>query len=207
MNIPPAVFKPKYPLKMKLSFLFLPIMAILFTLAAIDGGDPDMPWLFHFLSLAMITLTGSIPFVLIRRIRFEDKILVDRFVVPTRELDYTDILDVGITNIRAKRGNLSLNAVKNVDEFKSMLANALAEKDIPQDQIESKLAKQETEIARATIYAQAVALPVTFVLLLLRPDWFQFADKLSFVLVYSAIMLAAFFAIKRFLPPKQETSQ
>ena len=143
----------------------------------------------------------ALPFRIVRRVELSDKVTVKRFLTPSYEFDYADIIDVGVTTVKTKqgRGNIYLVKVQNFDELKEMLADAMAKRDVAQDQIEGKLAKQEANDWMAAGIAQVVALPVMVTLAFVDVPWLDITNRGTLLATWVAVFVAAYLVIRQVL--------
>jgi hypothetical protein len=142
-------------------------------------------------------LTLSIPFTRIRQVRFSDKMYVDRFILASREIDYKDIVDVGIVTIKTKQGNISLYKIENTKQFYELLKNAMAQNEVSESQLEGKLAKREIISWKSSIYAQLIAIPITLLFVWWNPSWIKFLGKFTFLVVFLAIFAPTYWIVQR----------
>ena len=114
-----VVFRPKYGPKLYLAmsvclaFLALPVFFIVF-------ARHEEPTLFLCAAIfASLLLIAWI--VCFTRIRFESTIIVDRFLLPSREFQYSEITNVGFSSIRTTRGRIHLYPMRNINELHEIL--------------------------------------------------------------------------------------
>ena len=199
MNEPVTIFKPKYGTLQAMAFVLSPFMAAFFAYAAMRWGEGEL-WV-YIAALVFIAGATALPFRIIRRIEFGDNVTVRRFFTPSYEFDYTDIVDVGVTTVKTKpgKGNIYLVKIQNFDELKEMLADAMAKRDLTQDQIEGKLAKQEANDWMAAGIAQVVAIPVIVALAFVDISWLNITNEGTLFSTWLVVFLASYFVIKQVL--------
>ena len=179
-----TTFKPEYSLIQKVGLFFSPLIVAIVVFAALAGGR-EQPLLY--LGLLFPFAYIMLPFAIVRQIRFDEKFFVDRFIVPSLELDYTDIVDVGISGFKTKKRSFSLAGAKNADDFRGMLAYAMEKRNISQSQIKGKLAKQEVVAWKTVAFSQLAAIPITLALAFFVPSLFSVFGELTFVVVFAAV--------------------
>ena len=182
-----------------MAFVLFPLMTAFFVHSAISWGKDDP--IFYFTAVMCIVVTIALPFRTIRRIEFGDTIVVRRYLAPSYEFDYADILDIGVTTVRTKpgKGNIFLPKIENFNELKEMITEALAQRDATQDQLEGKLARREVNELWAAGIAQIVALPITAVLVFINNPWLDVSSGSSLLIAYVAVFMVAYFAVKQVL--------
>jgi hypothetical protein len=188
------VFKPKYELGMNFSAIFIPIMTVVSIFVVVKLDLRELP-AYGLIALFSI-LTLSMPFTRIRQIRFSDKMYVDQFILAPREIDYKDIIDVGIITVKTKRGNISLYKIENTKQFYEFLKDAMAQNQVSESQLEGKLAKREVISWTSSIYAQLIAIPITLLLVWWSPTCIKFLGKFTFLTVFLAIFAPIYWIVR-----------
>ena len=169
----------------------MPIMAAGFIYVAIT--EPSL--MFTIGSIVVVIGTLAFPFKFIRRVRFGRKLVIDRFILPPREIDYSDITDIGITGVKTRHGNISLYEMTNANEFKDLLVTALAHAEISDGQLEGKLAQQEVNAAKDSVYAGFLSFALFILLVWLKPPWLRYFNGDNLFLLPLALFTACYFVL------------
>jgi hypothetical protein len=154
-NLNAVVFHPKY--EAKLYFVLCGCLASLalsvFFIVWVGHREPMAFFSAAFWSFGLLHLWT----ICFSQIRFESKIIVDRFLLPSREFSYSDIVDVGLRSIKMTRGRIKLYPIKNMEELHGILA------DCARRGLVNEAALEGTEIVRellsyiATAYSAVIA--------------------------------------------------
>jgi hypothetical protein len=131
-----VVFVPRYPMRIRAGFVVIPL-AFAFSLLIFAVEDRSLNSLFSIAFLGLLWLGGL--FAWTRRIRFGPRIYVDRYLLPPREFDYSDIVGFGMGIIKTKRGNISTRYIRNLDELYSILEDFVAKRILAETQIQDLL--------------------------------------------------------------------
>ncbi len=149
------VFKPKYsPI---LYLVFVPILIEAFDLWEIISGHNRSPGRFYITALFGLMLAG-LPFIFIRRITFmTDSFSIEKYLGPTKTIEYTDIVDIGLTIIKTRRGSIAIQSMANSDELRNLFNRLMEQRKISQYQIENKPIHQIANRRIAFIAAIVIA--------------------------------------------------
>jgi hypothetical protein len=135
-------FYPKYTIRGSsdvLSISLLLILALLFSflrLGAILGNIVGLGFLVFFIVLCSR--------LYIRRLLFTPSyFLVERYVWPSIKIDYTDVIDLGLSKIKTRKGEISFAAMSNVAELYSLFFELIQQGKINVDQFENKAIGEE----------------------------------------------------------------
>jgi hypothetical protein len=150
------VFKPKYPLRLMLGMAFIfPLEAFmiwsLFSKQDISFNSISGPIFFGVLIFLM-------PVVFIRRIVFGGQsFTIEKYLLPAKTIDYSDVVDIGNTIITTRQGNIPMQAMENSQALKDLLMKLLSDGKINRYQIENRLVGQENISRKAVITASIIA--------------------------------------------------
>ena len=122
-----SVFKPQYPLRIRLSVYLYPvgiIACIYFIFMAFVSRSifPDIIYAFIF---GFTTL--SMPMILFRDVRFGEVITMRRYFLPRRIIRYEDVVDFTLRGLVAKHGGIPLANVQNRSEFEKIIKRLVAQ--------------------------------------------------------------------------------
>lgn len=184
----PAPFTPRYSLRLKFALVIIPLLSVSVVEKMVSGGGRGDA-LAYFSVFVVLLLTAFVPITLIRRVRFERELVVDRFLLPPQTIPYKNVKDVGLLVVKVEGGlNIPLSGVKNAGEFLDKLAHALAQRNLI-EQLEGKLAAREFRTWQSTSYA-AVVTPLLFLLVwFFGPSWFRSAGEFTLVLIYIGLFV------------------
>jgi hypothetical protein len=117
------VFKPNYPPHIRFTVYLYPIGVIIciFFIYLAFNTQRIFPYSLFALVFGLTTLT--MPLVLFREVRFNDAIKVKRFFLPTRTINYEDVVTLTSQGLVAKKGGIPLANVRNRDEFEKIIKN------------------------------------------------------------------------------------
>ncbi len=111
-----------------------------------------------------------IPFVFIKRIRFEShSFTIEKYTLPPKTIDYSEIIDIGNTVIRTKQGSIAIRGMENREELTGLLKKLMSEGKISAYQIENKLVGQEELNRKAVLPSGIIAGILWFASLLFFP--------------------------------------
>ena len=148
------IFKPKYLSSFYLRFVFV-ILLEAFALWSIFFNSEK--------SILMIFMAGFfgfmillMPSVLIRQISFEsNSFTIEKFAQPPQTINFSDVIDIGVTVIKTKQGNIVIRIMENAEELTSFLKKFISESKTDSYQIENKLVEQK-ELRREAIQPSAI---------------------------------------------------
>jgi hypothetical protein len=112
--------------------------------------------------------------------------------LPSRTIDYSDIIDIGFTLIRTKKGNIAIGYINNSEELIVKLNNLIIEGKINKDQIENKLVIEELSVLKAFLPASILSLILWFVIITIWPFEDSLLRDLSFVLIFIPICVVVY---------------
>jgi hypothetical protein len=189
-----TTFIPRYEFRQRFALIAAPFMLALAVWAAVSGGREE-PMLYvaaAFFALAAVV----IPFRFVRRIRFGSCIHVDRYLLPSIRIEYSEIQDIGVTTVKTRRANISMFGMRNASELLALLGDARTRGEISEGQIEGSLAARETLAWTASSYAILPSIVVTALLLWLSPVRIAMDGRLSFLVYWTPTFLASYFIAK-----------
>lgn len=194
MDVVETVFVPRYEWRHKVGVIAGPLLfAVCVFLALKKGvGDPKLVMAIAFFGLCTI----AVPFMVIRRIRFGDRIIVDRYLFPSRRFSYGDVVDLGVMSIRMRKGWISLYQMKNSAELLDIFESLKRSGRLVDTQIEGTLAAKELLAWSAGAFAFVPAVVGSVVLAFLGPHWLRIDGRLVFLAVY-LLCYAVTYAVMR----------
>jgi hypothetical protein len=131
-----------------------------------------------------------------RRIIFSSSyFLVERYVWSSMKIDYSDVIDMGTTKVKTRRGAISFAAISNFAELQSLFLQLLRQGTIDIEQFENKALNEEVALHKSflpTILAAAI-LGVSFLLY-----WLDHQSEFTLIgiwIVFGSLVLVIFWII------------
>jgi hypothetical protein len=168
------IFQPKYSAKLYFGLLCVIPFEFFMLWQIISGKDSSL--VIIFMAAFFGILVATIPYVFIKRIVFTaNAFQIEKFLGPTRTIEYTEVVDIGITTIKTKKGNLAIpRFMLNSIELRNILTGLIEQGKISSFQIENKLISQEL-ISRK---AARPAVIISFVLWVVSSIIWPYKDSL-----------------------------
>jgi hypothetical protein len=119
------VFKPQYPLRIRMSVYLYPIgviACIYFIFMAFRSIFPNIIFAFIFGFTVL-----SMPMIIFREVWFGKTITIKRYFLPPRTIRYEDVVDLTQRGLVAKRGGIPLANVQNRAEFEKIIKRLVAQ--------------------------------------------------------------------------------
>jgi hypothetical protein len=86
----------------------------------------------------------------IRRILFTaSSFLVERYVWPSKEIDYSDVIDLGSSKVKTRKGEISFAAMSNIAELHSLFFELMRQGKIDINQFENKAIGEELVLQKS----------------------------------------------------------
>ena len=189
-----TVFKPKYPVRLYLGF-FLMILVELCLLSQLLFGAETRPDIFlaGFFGL-VITLS---PYTFVKRIVFDvHSFSVEKFLGPTKTIEYTDVIDIGMSLIKTRNGNISIQLMSNADELRTIFTELIRQGKISHYQIENKVVAQETLRQKALLPAAVISSILWVVTSFIWPHEKSLFRYLSFLAFFVPIYIVIYQVLK-----------
>jgi hypothetical protein len=156
------IFRPRYSFKNFLDVITLGLLLffmLVFTYLK-KGLTPTSIFGWIFLGFFVVFVLHF----LIRRIVFsQSTFYVERYFWPSKTFEYTDVIDLGKTKIKTRRGEIYFAGMSNVPELIAQFTKLIEQGKIKQEQIANKVVVQETIFRKSII----PAFVVTFILWIL----------------------------------------
>jgi hypothetical protein len=151
-----SVFKPKYPAKMYLGLFFIFPIETYVLWQLFSGKDKSIETVFIAAFFGLIV--ALIPFAFIRKIVFSAAdFSIKKFLWLTKTIDYTDVVDIGVTMILTRKGNIPIQSMTNSEELRNILNKLIEQGKINKYQIENKVVSQEVVSRKALIPAGIIS--------------------------------------------------
>jgi hypothetical protein len=115
------VFKPQYPLRIRLSVILYPIgvIACIFFIFMAIVSHSIFPYIIYAFIFGFTVV--SMPMIIFREARFGEFITLKRYFMPRRIIRYEDVVDLTLRGLIAKRGGIPLSNIQNRPEFEKII--------------------------------------------------------------------------------------
>ncbi len=115
------VFKPQYPLHIRITIFLYPIgyIACIFFIFMTFASRSIFPYLIYAFIFGFTVF--SMPMIIFREVHFGEKITLKRYFMPSRTIQYDDITDFSLRGLVAKHGGIPLANVQNRAEFEKII--------------------------------------------------------------------------------------
>ena len=125
-----TVFKPIYPLRIRMTVVLYPIgvIACIFFIFMAFISPSIFPYIIYALIFGFTVL--SMPMIIFREVRFGEVIIVKRYFLPRRIIQYEDVVDLTLRGLVARRGGIPLTNIQNRSEFEKIIKRLVAQRRI-----------------------------------------------------------------------------
>ncbi len=188
------IFTPRYTAKLYFGLFCLVLLELIMLWQFISGKNSSTTSIFFAAFLGLID--AILPFVIIKRIVFSAKAFtVEKFLLPSKTIEYTEVVDIGITVIKTKNGNLAILPMLNSVELRNILSGLIEQGKINSYQIENKLVSQEVNSRKATILSGIISIVLWVVPSVIWP----YKDSLFRDLIFLVFFIPIYILIYRVL--------
>ena len=190
-------FKPKYTGKLYFGLLCVVLFDFLMLWQIISGKDSSPVTIIF---AAFITLIIAVsPYVFMKRIVFKaNAFTVEKFLWPTKTIEYTDVVDIGTTIIKTKNGNLAISrSILNSNELRNILTGLIEQGKISSYQIENKLVSQEKMSRKARTLAIIISTVLWVVTTLIWPYRDSLFRDLILLVFFIPIYIVIYTVLKK----------
>ena len=121
------VFKPQYPMRIRMSVFLYPIgvIACIFFIFMAVISRSIFPYIIYAIIFGFTVL--SMPMIIFREVRFGEVITLKRYFLPRRIIHYEDVVDLTLRGLVAKHGGIPLANVQNRPEFEKIIKRLVAQ--------------------------------------------------------------------------------
>jgi hypothetical protein len=190
-----TIFEPNYKITTYLGYFFIPALEIFLLWKIIFEKDYSLTTINMAVLCGLIVL--AMPYRLIRRIKFDEgSFSIEKYFWFSKTIEYTDVIDFGMTLIKTENGNISLYSVTNSYELYNIFIALVEKGKINRDQIENKVHAQE-------IISRKAFLPAMLITLVLQiigsPFWTNknsTLQNLSILFIFAPVYLAIYYFLK-----------
>ena len=194
------IFKPKYPIKIYLGLvLIIPMeLFLLGQLLSSKDTSPENIFAVGFFGLMLALM----PYTFVKRIVFNThSFSIEKYLWPTKTIEYTDVVDIGATVIKTRNGNLAIQSMTNADELRNILTGLIEQGRISPYQIENKVVGQEIISKKALIPAAIISFTLWVITSFIWPYEESFFRDLSIILFF----VPAYIVVYQFLKSRTES--
>jgi hypothetical protein len=120
------VFKPRYPLRIRMSVFIYPIgvIACIFFIYMAIASHAVFPYAIYAIIFGFTVL--SMPMIIFREVRFGETIILKRYFLLPRIIHYEDVTDFTLRGLVASHGGIPLSNVQNRAEFEKIIRRLVA---------------------------------------------------------------------------------
>jgi len=121
-----TVFKPRYSLRIRMSVFLYPIgiIACIFFIFMAISSRAIFPYTIYAIIFGFTVL--SMPMIIFREARFGESIILKRYFLPPRIIQYEDVTDFTLRGLVARHGGIPLANVQNRGEFEKIIRRLVA---------------------------------------------------------------------------------
>jgi hypothetical protein len=189
------VFRARYPFKLYLGLFFMIPMEIYLLWQIFSGRHHSAETI---LLAAIFGLAiPLVPLIFISRIIFsENSFTLEKLGWPSKTIDYADVVDIGATMLKTRKGNVSFQAMTNSDELREILDGLVKKGMINRYQIEGKALAAEVMSRKAIVPAAIIAFILWGIALVIWPYEDSFFRDLSLVGFFIPAYIVAYKILK-----------
>jgi hypothetical protein len=128
---------------------------------------------------------------LIRRMVFTaTDFSVERYIWLTKTYHYSEVIDIGVTQIKTRRGTIGMEGMNNGFELRKLFVQLIQQDIIHYSQLENKLFDKQRIQIKSTLPALLISLiPWSVLLYFYRPYFFHYSALASVLIVTLSWML------------------
>jgi hypothetical protein len=121
------VFKPRYPLRIRISVYLYPlgIIACIFFIFMAFISHSIFPYVIYAIIFGFTVL--SMPMIVFREVRFGEAILLKRYFMPARTIQYADVTNFTLRGLVARHGGIPLANLQNRADFEKIIKKLVAQ--------------------------------------------------------------------------------
>lgn len=194
------VFKPRYPVRLYLGLILLiPVESfLLWQLLSGTDTSPETIFIAGFFGLMLAIM----PYAFVKRIVFDShSFSIEKYLWPTKTIEYTDVVDLGTTMIKTRKGSFAIQSMMNADELRKILTGLIEQGKISHYQIENKVVAQEIISRKALLPAAIISFVLWFISSFIWPYEESFFRDLSLFVFF----VPTYIVVYRFLRNRAES--
>jgi hypothetical protein len=180
-----AIFLPRYTIRGSwdvLSLSLLLTVALLFSIARMGFSSTNIIGII-FLVLGVIKFSD----LYLRRIVFTPSdFLVESYFRPSRRIKYSDVIDLGFSKVKTRRGDVSFAGMSNAALLHHLFSELIREGIINNKQFENKVFNEEITLEKSfwPAMASAVVLEIGFLLM-----WSYYGLRLNSLVIWGSVIV------------------
>ncbi len=144
------IFKPRYSIKGSWDVLSLSLLMIIALLLSFLKFGVSFSNVFETAFLILFILYFSRNYI--RRIEFKSScFVVEKYVWPSKKIDYSDVTDLGMFKVKTRKGDVSFGSMSNAKQLHLLFSELIKQGKINKSQIENKVVIQEINFRKSII--------------------------------------------------------
>jgi hypothetical protein len=196
------IFRPKYTFRYNWYVIVLSLLLIFMAIFYFSKVGIDLQGIFLLVLLGYFLAFFSRDYI--RRIVFtSSSFSVEKYVWVSKKIEYSDIVDVGISMIKTRRGNIVLAGMSNVAELLYLIKELIEQKKINEKQIENKVVVEESILSKSYLPSIVISALLWVSLMYFWPVYRSrfggIGATLSFTLIFASVLLIMQWIIRRSL--------
>lgn len=137
------------------------------------------------------------PYTFVKRIVFDThSFSIEKYLWPTKTIEYTDVIDIGTTLIKTRNGNVSIQLMSNADELRTIFSELIQQGKISHYQLENKVAAQEILGQKALLPAAIISFVLWVVTSFIWPYEKSLFRDLSFLVFFVPTYIVIYQVLK-----------
>ncbi|MCA9731245.1 MAG: hypothetical protein H6696_19500 [Deferribacteres bacterium] len=136
------------------------------------------------------------PFILFKKIYLRNNIIIERFVLPKKIIEYSDITDISGLSIFTKKGRIPINILNNAHVLIGALEKKLDEGYLTERQINGKGSYKEFAGLKASIFSIPISWLIYFMTPLLGLENLLNYPLITFLSVFLVVHFIIYIVIK-----------
>ena len=189
------VFKPKYPPQLTFGTLVLTPIEFYILWQILAGKDPSPENIFGAVFFGLLLIIP--PFAYIKRMVFRtNNFSIEKFILPTKTIEYSDVTDVGAMVLKTRKGGLSLRTMTNSDELSKILAELIKQGKINRLQLENKVDSRSIIVRKALIPAWVISFIIWGITFFMFPYKDSFFRDLSIIGIFFPVYVVVYQVLK-----------
>jgi hypothetical protein len=190
-----VVFKPKYQIRVVVSFLIMIPLGWFIVIYMLINGIGDLIAFFSGLAFALCVFL--LPLLFYKRIVFKEYVLIERYFIRPRIIYYSDIKDVGLSVITTKKGHIPIQLMKNSGDFVGILFNKIENENNAEHRLEGRLIVGEIVTYKAFVISIPITIVIEVILIYYNLPPPGFDNRLVYFLTWLGCFLVTYLILKR----------
>ena len=153
-----TIFQPKYTIRGNWDVLSISLLMIITLLFSFLKFGISLSNILGLIFLVYFIVSFS-PLYVYRIVFTPSSFIVERYIWPSKKIEYSDVVDVGISKVKTRNGNVSFAGMSNAAQLHSLFTELIEQGRIGKHQLENKISVEEM-ILHKTILPSIVAISV-----------------------------------------------